>query len=65
LSNGLPDGAFVTVLRGAMSTDELDPGGVYFGTSSGAVYASPDLGGHWSEIARGLPRISSVEAYAT
>jgi len=65
LDNGLPDGAFVSVLRGAMSVDQLDPGGVYFGTSSGAVFASPDLGGHWSEIASGLPRIGSVEAYVT
>jgi photosystem II stability/assembly factor-like uncharacterized protein len=63
LDNGLPDGAFVSVLRGAMSADQL--GGVYFGTSSGTVYATPDLGNHWSEIASGLPRISSVEAYAT
>jgi len=65
LNDGLPDGAFVSVLRGAMSADQLNPGGVYFGTSSGAVYASPDLGGHWSEIAAGLPRIMSVAAYPT
>jgi hypothetical protein len=65
LRNGLPDDAYVSVLRGAMSADELDPCGVYFGTSSGAVYASSDLGGGWAEIATGLPRIGSVRAYVT
>ena len=63
LTNGLPSDCYAGVLRGSMAADQLDPGGVYFGTSSGAVYGSADLGESWREIASGLPRILSVEAY--
>ncbi len=63
--NGLPSQFFAGVLRGAMSADQLDPGGIYFGTSSGQVFASNDVGESWAEVASGLPRIMSVEAYAT
>jgi len=50
------------VLRGSLSADQR--GGLYFGTASGTVYGSDDLGEHWREIATGLPRILSVDAYA-
>lgn len=63
--NGLPSNCYSGVLRGAMTTDQVDPGGVYFGTSSGTVYASRDIGENWHEVAAELPRIMSVEAYAT
>jgi len=62
-ANGLPEGCYAGVLRGAMDSDQLDPGGVYFGTTSGAVYGSTDLGESWAEIDTGLPRIGSVRAY--
>src|SRR6266704_605696 len=43
LTNGLPQkDCYVNVLRDAMAVDSLDPCGVYFGTSGGQVYASPD-----------------------
>ena len=62
LRRGLPQkNAFLGVLRQAMATDRLDPAGVYFGTSSGAVYASNDEGESWSCIAEHLPSISSIE----
>jgi Sortilin, neurotensin receptor 3, len=64
LCRGLPDNSFEGVLRGAMTADQLDPGGVYFGTTSGAIYGTRDVGDSWFEIARGLPRILSVEVYA-
>ncbi|MBN9556262.1 MAG: exo-alpha-sialidase [Alphaproteobacteria bacterium] len=64
LGNGLPGDCYTAVLRGAMSADQLSPGGVYFGTASGALYAGADLGERWQEIASGLPRITSVAAYA-
>jgi hypothetical protein len=35
---------------------------VYFGTSGGQVYASPDSGDTWEPIVRDLPRVLSVEA---
>jgi photosystem II stability/assembly factor-like uncharacterized protein len=60
--NGLPQGnAFFGVLRQALATDRLEPAGVYFGTTSGALYASPDEGNSWACIAHHLPTISSVE----
>jgi hypothetical protein len=62
LREGLPQrNAFIGVLRQAMATDTLDPAGVYFGTSSGALFASADEGDSWRCIAEHLPAISSVE----
>ena len=61
---GLPGNFFGGVLRGSMSADQLDPGGVFMGTTSGVLYGSNDTGESWREIAAGLPRITSVEAYA-
>jgi hypothetical protein len=63
LRHGLPqEGAHLGVLREGMSIDTLDEPGVYFGTSTGQVYASADEGESWAEIASYLPGISSVEA---
>jgi len=63
LDDGLPqENAYVTVLREAMATDRLDPVGVYFGTSTGQVFASPDEGQRWSLIADFLPDVWSIEA---
>jgi hypothetical protein len=44
-----------------MAIDSFDTPGLYFGTSTGQVYASNDEGDSWSEIASYLPAISSVE----
>ena len=63
LANGLPQrDCYVNVLRDAMAVDRLDPCGVYFGTTGGQVYASPDAGESWSAIAQNLPPVLSVEA---
>jgi hypothetical protein len=51
----------VNVLRDAMSVDSLEPGGIYFGTTGGQVYASPDAGDNWKPIVRDLPAVLSVE----
>lgn len=62
LREGLPqDGAFFGVLRQAMATDTAAPAGVYFGTSSGSVYASRDEGESWARVAEHLPMVTSVE----
>jgi photosystem II stability/assembly factor-like uncharacterized protein len=62
LRNGLPqENAYFGVLRQAMTTDRLDPAGVYFGTSTGSLWASGDEGETFSEIAQYLPPITSVE----
>src|SRR4051812_17193685 len=62
LTKGLPQrDCYVNVLRDAMAIDALDSCGVYFGTTGGQVYASPDGGEHWTAIARDLPAVLSVE----
>ena len=62
LRTGLPQkDAFLGVLREGMAIDTHESPGVYFGTSTGQVYASADAGESWSEIAGYLPAISSVE----
>jgi photosystem II stability/assembly factor-like uncharacterized protein len=62
LTKGLPqENCFVNVLRDAMAVDQLDKCGVYFGTTGGQVYCSPDGGDNWTAIARDLPAVLSVE----
>jgi photosystem II stability/assembly factor-like uncharacterized protein len=62
LDRGLPqDEAHLGVLRAAMAIDSQDVPGVYFGTSTGQVFASADEGESWNEIASYLPTIWSVE----
>ena len=49
LAKGLPEkDCYVNVLRDAMAVDTLDSCGIYFGTTGGQVYASPDGGDSWS-----------------
>jgi len=62
LANGLPErNCYVNVLRDAMAVDSLDDCGIYFGTTGGQVYVSPDAGDHWAPIVRDLPPVLSVE----
>lgn len=62
LTRGLPQqNCFVNVLRDAMAVDALDDCGIYFGTTGGQVYVSPDGGEHWSAIVEQLPPVLSVE----
>ena len=48
--------------RQAMTLDDHDPVGVYFGTTSGEVWASADEGESWTRIVEHLPEIYSVES---
>ncbi|MBB3664424.1 MULTISPECIES: WD40/YVTN/BNR-like repeat-containing protein [Prauserella salsuginis group] len=62
LTDGLPQQhCYVNVLRDAMAVDRLDDCGIYFGTTGGQVYASPDAGDTWAPIVRDLPSVLSVE----
>jgi hypothetical protein len=62
LDRGLPErDAHLGVLREGMAIDSLDVPGLYFGTSTGQLFASNDEGESWSEIAAYLPAISSVD----
>lgn len=61
MRRGLPqDHAYVSILRDAMDSDTAEPCGVYFGTSSGHLFASRNRGESWRLIAGYLPRILSV-----
>ena len=60
---GMPAGqAWWTVKRQAMTCDRFDPVGIYFGTTSGELWMSPDEGRRWECIARHLPEIYAVDA---
>jgi serine/threonine protein kinase len=61
LGRGLPQKqSYETVLRDAMTTDSLDPAGIFFGTRSGQLFGSRDEGKHWQRILEGLPSIVCV-----
>ena len=65
LDRGLPQGnAYVGVLREGMAIDDHDAPGLYFGTSTGQLFASTDEGENWSQAGGLFPGIMSV-AYAT
>ncbi len=57
-ADGLPERAWVAVLREGFAFDE---DGLYFGTQSGSVWASRRDDGAWTEAARDLPPVLSVE----
>ena len=60
---GLPVAqAWFTVKRQAMSADAHQSVGLYFGTTSGEVWASFDEGNNWHCLMLHLPHIYSVEA---
>jgi photosystem II stability/assembly factor-like uncharacterized protein len=53
--------AWWTVKRQAFTADLGDPVGLYFGTTSGAIWSSLDEGARWKPLAEHLPSITSVE----
>lgn len=60
---GLPaKQGWFTVKRQAMCADWREPLGVYFGTTSGEIWASANEGERWSCVARHLPEVYSVES---
>ncbi len=62
LTKGLPqENCYVNVLRDAMAVDTLDDCGIYFGTTGGQVFVSPDGGDSWNAIVHNLPAVLSVE----
>ena len=61
LDKGLPsENAYVGVLREGMAIDDQDTPGLYFGTSTGHLFASTDEGESWSAIRGLFPGITSV-----
>jgi len=65
LDSGLPKRAWFTVKRQAMANDTFDPVGLYFGTTSGEVWASRNEGEKWNNLVSHLPHIYSVETAVT
>ncbi len=58
---GLPRAqAWLTVKRQGFTCDQLDPVGLYFGTTSGELWTSPTEGKNWTQMAAHLPEIYSV-----
>lgn len=61
LDCGLPsEHGYFTVKRQCMTADSCEKVGLYFGTTSGEVWASIDEGQNWMCIARYLPEIYSL-----
>ncbi len=60
---GLPRPAWLTVKRQAFCADASDPVGLYFGTTSGEVYASRNEGATWKRLAEHLPHVLCVTAF--
>lgn len=61
-TSGLPNNAWLTILRESLATDTCDPAGVYVGTTTGQVFYSRDAGAHWETLADYLPPVQSVVA---
>jgi photosystem II stability/assembly factor-like uncharacterized protein len=65
LTQGLPgENAYVGVLREGMAIDAQDEPGLYFGTSTGQLFASTDEGESWGQIGGLFPGITSVTVAA-
>jgi len=63
LTKGLPQSnAHVLILREAMTSDDRDPAGVYFGTTTGTLFYTRNAGDSWQALAEHLPPIYSVSA---
>jgi photosystem II stability/assembly factor-like uncharacterized protein len=63
LDAGLPRHPYYgIVLRDALSADDAEVAGVYFGTRTGDVYASRDEGDTWQLVASGLPDVLCLRA---
>lgn len=63
LSKGLPKkDAWFTVLRDAMTVDELNSPALYFGTTTGQLWIGRDGGDDWSCLFDSLPPIHCIRA---
>ena len=60
LDSGLPQDAYLTVLRQALGHDGGDPLGLYFGAESGEVFGSADGGTTWTTVTEHLAPVLSV-----
>jgi sulfur carrier protein ThiS len=61
-ASGLPQDAYLTILRQAFGGDGGEPFGLWFGATSGEVFGSADGGASWRVVARDLAPVLSVRA---
>jgi hypothetical protein len=61
-TSGLPQDAYLTILRQAFGGDGGEPFGLWFGATSGDVFGSSDGGVTWRAVARDLAPVVSVRA---
>ncbi len=62
VGRGLPEAPhFVGVLRDAMAADSRTPAGVYFGTTQGDLFYSPDDGDNWDRLPGRFSRVATVK----
>jgi len=62
MKNGLPERAYLVVLREAMAADNCPQAGIYAGTKTGEIFYSLDDGETWDVLADYLPPIYSLNA---
>ena len=61
LTKGLPQkDAFMGMYREGLSSDTMEPAGLYLGTNTGQLYVSTDEGDTWRRLTAELPSVSSV-----
>jgi hypothetical protein len=60
LTKGMPEGAFLSVLRENLAVDSCDPCGVYVASQTGQLFFSPDEGDSWELLADFLPQVYSI-----
>ena len=60
MTQGLPEGAYLTILREGLAVDNCDSVGVFAGTQTGQIFLSRDEGESWEVMADFLPPIYSV-----
>lgn len=64
VGRGLPETPhYVGVLRDALAVDPLTPAGIYFGTTQGDVFYSPDDGENWDRLPGQFSRVTSVKTW--
>lgn len=63
--DGLPEVNHSNVLRDCFAHDDSEEPGLYFGTTTGDMFFSSDLGNSWSNIASDLGRIQGVNIVVT
>jgi photosystem II stability/assembly factor-like uncharacterized protein len=54
---------FVGVLRDALAVDPLEPPGIYFGTTQGDLFCSPDGGENWDRFPGQFTRVTTVKTW--